>query len=330
MLKRARPLSAAPLPAAQKPGKRVVIRVLGPPPGLSPVVEASASHPTAPKAARVPSTQRPGKKSADPPCPFSTQAHACLDDANPLGVRGHDHDALPRSFVLGVFAGTARLSAACKRRGLATLPHMELLDGSWFDLTRRSTQDALLNFIRQGNIWYTHFGAPCSIFSRARHNIRNVQWARHKEMIGIGLAFVTVTTYRALTRLQNYWSIENPSSSRLLGFAPVARLLALPRVRFVNFDSCAYGTAYKKPTSLLTNLTALQTLARKCPGGHKHLQLRGSGQVTRVDGTTTWRTRTSAAGAYAPALCSAWANALHGAAPPGALGACPLSERERI
>lgn len=207
---------------------------------------------------------------------------------------------------------------------------MELLGGSWFDLTRRSTQDALLNLIRQGSIWYTHFGTPCSVFSRARHNIRNIERSRHKEMIGIELALFTVTACRALTRLQNYWSIENPSSSRLFEFAPVARLLALPHVRFVNFDSCACGTAYNKPTSLLTNLTSFQTLARKCPGGHKHLQLRGSEQVTRADGTTTWRTRTSAAGAYAPALCSAWANALHGAAPPGALGACPLSESERV
>ena len=60
MLKRARPPSATPLPAAQKPDKRARARVPGCPPGLPQVVEAPASRPAAPDAARVPSTRRPG------------------------------------------------------------------------------------------------------------------------------------------------------------------------------------------------------------------------------------------------------------------------------
>ena len=55
-----------------------------------------------------------------------------------------------------------------------------------------------------------------------------------------------------------------PKSSRLWQFDPVVRLLVLDGVDFVDFDMCGYGTPYKKPTRIMSNIPGIQRLARKC------------------------------------------------------------------
>ena len=64
--------------------------------------------------------------------------------------------------------------------------------------------------------------------------------------------------------LQIPFTLENPKSSRLRQFDPVVRLLGLDGVDFVDFDMCGYGTPYKKPTRIMSNIPGIQRLARKC------------------------------------------------------------------
>ena len=59
-------------------------------------------------------------------------------------------------------------------------------------------------------------------------------------------------------------TLENPKSSRLWQLDPVVRLLGLDGVGFVDFDMCGYGTPYKKPTRIMSNIPGIQRLARKC------------------------------------------------------------------
>ena len=61
---------------------------------------------------------------------------------------------------------------------------------------------------------------------------------------------------------------------------------------------CAYGSPSKKPTSVLTNMSELSCLDRRCPGvsrNHQHVQLVGA----------RW---TASAGAYPDGLCRVWAS----------------------
>ena len=79
----------------------------------------------------------------------------------------------------------------------------------------------------------------------------------------------------------------------------------------------------KKPTAVLTNLGALDTLARSCCGGHVHQPLSGQTRVRRQDGSSHWVCRAYLAGAYAPQLCSAWAGAVAQWAGPQCFGPEP-------
>ena len=86
-------------------------------------------------------------------------------------------------------------------------------------------------------------------------------------------------------------------------------------VYVVDLDMCAYclrppdyrpGAAdirVRKPTRIVTNLSCLRHLARRCDGNHQHQVCLGTvrnreGKVVR---------RSTAAGAYPPSLCRRWA-----------------------
>ena len=80
---------------------------------------------------------------------------------------------------------------------LATLPPVELGAGSHFDLSRRSTQRAILSWLHSGLIWYIHIALPCAallvwvmcmpgIMVRALQPTRSTspgQWSRAPETL---------------------------------------------------------------------------------------------------------------------------------------------------
>eukprot|EP00972_Heterocapsa_arctica_P018829 2783860-Heterocapsa_arctica.AAC.1 len=78
---------------------------------------------------------------------------------------------------------------------------MELCPGVIFDLTRRSTRLALLSLVRSGLIWYCHCDTPCTVWSRARHNITNLVKSRARELVGVELVVCYVGAVRAPQRL---------------------------------------------------------------------------------------------------------------------------------
>ena len=60
---------------------------------------------------------------------------------------------------LELFAGKGHLTRALRKEGLETVS-FEITDGAQFDLTRRSTQQVVLSWIRAGRIEYVLMGAP--------------------------------------------------------------------------------------------------------------------------------------------------------------------------
>jgi hypothetical protein len=113
----------------------------------------------------------------------------------------------------------------------------------------------------------------------------------------------------------NFFSIENPDSSKLWFYDPIKQLSEIAKP--VRFDQCCFSlrppknfvdndSVYiKKPTRLLTNMEQLLCLQRTCPGtscNHKHRTCWG-----KVRTTHGMISVAKAAGSYPNQLCAAWA-----------------------
>ena len=243
----------------------------------------------------------------------------CSTGGDSVLGRRIDVSCPPRSF-LEIFSGTARLTRAIDEAGLRVLPDIEVAKGNSFNLLNPKTQSFIITLLEKGLVWCIHFGTPCTVWSRARRNIKNVRRAHEKERAGVVLALFTARAIRVCLRLGIFFTLENPQSSRLWDFGPIKDIFKHRGVFFFTTHMCAWGSAYKKPTSILTNLEQLCRLQAKCNKGHKHVPLRGI-EAVYVDGKATSRNRTAGAGAYPHLLCAAWARELRAIAPSEAWGA---------
>jgi len=228
------------------------------------------------------------------------------------------------TYFLELFSGCGRLSDAMNNAGINTLPGLEIKKGGWCDLSRRSTQLVILQWIRERRIFYVHMGTPCTVWSIARRGVKDLAKAERKEALGVNFALFSAEVAREATRAGVLWSIENPKSSRLWEFGPIAGLASLVGTRFVHFTMCAFGERCKKPTSILTN-AELDSLGLWCSGGHAHDDLSGQVKVFLPGGRSEWRSKTEIAGAYPRRLCNAWARAVLKCTPSdgSAMGAPP-------
>ena len=142
----------------------------------------------------------------------------------------------------------------------------------------------------------------------------NLVKARAKELLGVEFALFSAEVARECQRCNVGWSIENPSTSGLWKFGPIAALAAFQNVRKVDWHMCQYGSPSKKPTTLMTNIPELDCLSRTCRihelHDHVHTTLSGTVQVVDVDGSSRWVNRTLLAGSYPDDLCSEWASAI--------------------
>ena len=66
------------------------------------------------------------------------------------------------------------------RQGLPALEPLDIVFGPFADLRRKSTQGFILTIIKQGLIGFVHLGAPCTIWSRARHGVKETHANRIK------------------------------------------------------------------------------------------------------------------------------------------------------
>lgn len=277
-----------------------------------------ASSPSAPSSLPLPSP---------PPLRPRTRLERELigDPATPADSAPQLQCGPSERIALELFSGTARLTSALSRAKLRTGFPFDVKLGREFDLTRRDTQRLLLSWIRSGLIWYIHFGTPCSIWSQARKGVTNLERAKAKNLVGVELALFTSQAVRECHRCGVLWSIENPATSRLFTFPPIARLAGLGNARWVQWDMCMYGADHRKRTLLLTNLPELDRLGcdRKCNHAYRHTPLAGTCRVIDDDGRAHWVNRTSLAGAYPEELCADWASLVASVAPAGSFGPEP-------
>ena len=171
----------------------------------------------------------------------------------------------------------------------------------------------MLSLIRSGKIEYVHLGVPCTVWSIARRGITDWVKARKKEEVSVALTLFTVEVYRECSRCGVPVSIENPLSSKFWELFMMRELLSLPSSRFIAFDMCMYGSEYKKPTGLLTTMSELEQLGRRCCHAYRHIPAAGPVRV-RDGACYRWVARTTLAGAYPPQLCSRWSRIVRASA----------------
>jgi hypothetical protein len=106
------------------------------------------------------------------------------------GSRVSGSQLRPKGAFLEIFAGTARLTAAMRKRHLACCPGGDIQLGSHHGIRRRAQQLAILSWIRAGWIRFVHLGTSCSVFSRARHGIKDSERSKQKERERVGLSSV--------------------------------------------------------------------------------------------------------------------------------------------
>ena len=219
-----------------------------------------------------------------------------------------------KTAVLEVFSGCGRFTGACRMKKLRTGPALDILSGAHMDLSRRKVQLLVKRWVRTGRVWCVLLGTPCTTWSRARTT------ASSGKLRGMQLASFSAQLIRLCKQRGVHTVLENPKSSGLWAFPPVARALAYASSQPVHLDMCRYGALYMKPTTLHTTLPGAEVLGLRCRGGHWHEHLQGTVRVLE-GGRMVSRWRTSLAGKYPPGLCHALASLLALSAPATAFDA---------
>lgn len=239
---------------------------------------------------------------------FSREASA---PSKPLVPRREHVDAVfpnPQGrYFLEIFSGTGHLTDAVAKCGLPILEPLDYINGPHCDLRRRRTQELVLSWIDRGIIGFVHLGTPCTIWSRARHNVKDSASTRHKEEVGIELALFSSEVIRRCIAHGVPYVLENPRSSKLFMFEPLVTSICQGPNRAVDFEMCQFGEPYQKRTRVVTSVDWLDALARRCNHKTHDTWLKGQVKVLSKAGKPIYVNRTALAGAYPHEFCRVYA-----------------------
>ena len=102
--------------------------------------------------------------------------------------------------------------------------------------------------------------------------------------------------------------VENPVSSRLWIYPPLARLL-VSATSDVSFDHCQFGCGFRKPTRLVAWNVDISVLQRKCQG--KAICSRTGRPHDILSGVSNGQFRTASGSAYPKLFAKQVAGLLH-------------------
>ena len=201
--------------------------------------------------------------------------------------------------VLEIFAGSGRLTLACRKLGIVAFAIDSCLSNT-DDLLDPAVESQLISMILSGCVRLVWLGMPCTTFSIARKDdgvgpgpLRSDQYPmglpdlcprdQKKVSNGNALLFVTVRLVMICIYTRTAFVVENPHSSRCWLTFLMQQLQSLSMCKFLHLDFCGFGEAWKKPTGLLHAFLDLSSLAITCKGssricgftGKRHLPLKG-------------------------------------------------------
>ena len=167
-----------------------------------------------------------------------------------------------------MFCGCAKLSSHIARLGQTCLV-WDINLGADYDLTARKQQLLIRGWISAGLVSGVHLGAPCNSFSRARdsgpgpprlrsdsHPLGLPSLWRLGDIQAVNsgnrLMRFSAQVLRACLNARVPATLENPRLSRLWLCPPIASISRLRAFSFHIVDFCMFGTAWKKPTGILS------------------------------------------------------------------------------
>ena len=235
--------------------------------------------------------------------------------ANVNATHCHLGDGPSKAF-LEIFAGSARLTAACLDQGMLAygIDHIRYKHARGpvisLDLTSLEHQEILLRWIASGVVGAVALAPPCGTASRAREIPGGPPPLRTDNYPdGLpGLSGISASRVASANSLYAFcarvvqaaeqqglpWVIENPTNSLFWSTSFWASVASLEHI-VADLQACAFGGSRPKWTRLVGNFTQLQALARSCPGCVAHAPW-----GRRVDGS--WSTAEEAAYGFGLAL----------------------------
>ena len=222
---------------------------------------------------------------------------------------------------LEIFSGAATLTKAAREAGLPCLPPIDItpceLVPQPFDVVDADNWDFIMALAHAGTIRFLHCGTPCNTFSAARKLDGGPPPLRSHEqplglphldpeneaMVFLGNLFLQRSCMACLAVYLHGgdFSIENPEFSLMWSTPDIIELKRLTKAWLVDFDQCFFGAPSVKPTRLLVSHQGFDALHHRCPGGHRHEQLKGK---VWSDFFGRWVYRTKLAQVYPVALCT--------------------------
>ena len=204
-------------------------------------------------------------------------------------------------WVVEVCAGSAKLTAACKRQGFSGIGvdskynrHRPVAPVAVLDLTLPQDQERFWELLKSCVplvlVW---MGLPCGTGSRSRE----IKWAANPHVRPIrseeepwGRTDVELTEIESLKlhsanvlyrlgleiiafcrRVGAYWAVENPRRALLWWIPGYNQLLEDPDTLDVDYHACMHGGQRRKAQKVRTNCRQLGDLAVDCDDSHPHL-----------------------------------------------------------
>ena len=195
--------------------------------------------------------------------------------------------AAVKRFAAELFAGSARLSKALASAGICTLVY-ELHDGPGADLSKLPVQNSINDSVGTSFLKFVWAGITCTTFSRGGRGTHEVgcgpgplrsssmPWGldglredeQHKVDMGNVMVRFLLRLLRACSKYGCGFVAENPRTSILWCLPEVLNVAARCKAVRVEVDYCRFGEAWRKATTLLTNVANLVNITAKCKGHH--------------------------------------------------------------
>eukprot|EP00435_Cladocopium_sp_Y103_P044913 s60_g12.t1 len=224
-------------------------------------------------------------------------------------------------FFLELFAGKAGITEAVHLLGVPVLPPVDIepspLVSCPRDLVDAEVWAKIMAIVAAGLVFFLHCGTPCNTFTAARKLDGGPPPLRsHAEpeglptlsgsdqlLVFLGNLFLERTAEACLLVfvLGGDFTIENPLLSLIWETAHLRHLFSVARSFNLDFDQCAFGTPWLKPTRLFSSTEVLDVVCVRCPGDHVHEKLKGKVWDPKQQKMVF---RTKAAQVYPWSLCS--------------------------
>lgn len=170
---------------------------------------------------------------------------------------------------LELFASSGQVAAQWRAAGYGAMA-FEINLGDHFDVTRPSTMRLIKGWLRSHCVSGMWLGTPCTTWSRARRGPVGSHWAplrssehpegleglsdrdQAKVRLGNRTARASAELIQLCVALKIPVALENPQTSLLWSYPPIARLMLHACASVIDADMCAFGARWRKATKVAT------------------------------------------------------------------------------